>query len=52
MSNVVGGLMSPPYEAFINEKNIQLTKADKHIRKSEKVHTNTYIFLASCAIIP
>ena len=24
MSNVVGGLMSPPYEAFVNERTIYL----------------------------
>ena len=30
MSNVVGGLMSPPYEAFVNESTIWLRKNDKH----------------------
>ena len=30
MSNVVGGLMSPPYEAFVNERTTLLRKNDKH----------------------
>ena len=27
---LVGGLMSPPYEAFVNESTISLIKTDKH----------------------